>query len=82
MWVCLDVPDLPYEQDTGGLSNDDEQPLSMSDTEDEIERLSFVCMLFLVNWLFNSNFPTGKAVKWVVILATILSRTFCCFICC
>lgn len=82
MLVCLDVPDPPYEQDTGGLNSDDEQPQSGSDTEDEIERLDFVCMLFLVNWLFNSNFPTGRAMKWVVMLATILSKTFCCFVSC
>jgi hypothetical protein len=63
LWICLDVPDPPCEQDTGGLSDDEEQPQSGSDTEDEIERLGFVCMLVLVTCLFNSIFPGGRVMK-------------------
>jgi hypothetical protein len=65
MWLCLDAPDPPCEQDTGGLSNEDEQPQSGSDTEDEIQRLGSVCMLFLVTWLFNSIFTNNRVMKWV-----------------
>lgn len=56
--VCLDVPDPPCQQDTGGLSDDDDgQPQSGSDTEDEIERLGFFSLqLFLVAGLFNGIF--------------------------
>jgi hypothetical protein len=39
VWVCLDVPESPPQEDFGGGSEVDEQPQSGSDTEDEIERL-------------------------------------------
>jgi hypothetical protein len=64
--VCLDVPDPPCQQDTGGLSDDDGQPQSGSDTEDEIERLGFFCMLFIVSWLFNSIILNGRMMNWEV----------------
>lgn len=40
--LVQDVPDPPCQQDTGGLSDDDGQPQSGSDTEDEIERVRAV----------------------------------------